>query len=210
MNSYCLIPSSALSPPGLFSPDSGGKDAMSVCPGLLSCFRCVRLCNPIDCSPPGSSVHGNSPGKNTEWVAMPSSRGSSPPRDRTRISYVSCIGRWVLYHERHVGTRKDTTEHTKSSEKLPSLLSHLPPRAPSPPLLVASFPRLSPHHSWSPGTCSRLPVSAYAVPAWDGLFPFPHQPAPSPLTARLTGHLPQSIPPFQIITRIMTDNILLG
>ena len=35
-----------------------------------------------------------------EWVAMPSSRGSSPPRDGTRISYVSCIGRWVLYHLR--------------------------------------------------------------------------------------------------------------
>ena len=33
-----------------------------------------------------------------EWVAMPSSRGSSWPRDRTHVSYVSCIGRWVLHH----------------------------------------------------------------------------------------------------------------
>ena len=33
-----------------------------------------------------------------EWVAVPSSRGSSPPRDQTHISYVSCIGRQVLYH----------------------------------------------------------------------------------------------------------------
>ena len=33
-----------------------------------------------------------------EWVAMPFSRGSSWPRDRTHISSVSCIGRWVLYH----------------------------------------------------------------------------------------------------------------
>ena len=33
-----------------------------------------------------------------EWVAMPSSRESSPPRDQTSISYISCIGRWVLYH----------------------------------------------------------------------------------------------------------------
>ena len=33
-----------------------------------------------------------------EWVAMPSSRGSSRPRGRTHISYVSCIDRWVLYH----------------------------------------------------------------------------------------------------------------
>ena len=33
-----------------------------------------------------------------EWVAMHSSRGSSRPRDGTRISYISCIGRRVLYH----------------------------------------------------------------------------------------------------------------
>ena len=33
-----------------------------------------------------------------EWVALPSSRGSSRPRDRTHVSYVSCIGRQVLYH----------------------------------------------------------------------------------------------------------------
>ena len=34
-----------------------------------------------------------------EWVARPSSRGSSRPRDRTRVSYVSCFSRWVLYHQ---------------------------------------------------------------------------------------------------------------
>ena len=41
----------------------------------------------------------DSPGKNivAEWVIMPSSRGSSRPKDRTHSSYVSCIGRWVLY-----------------------------------------------------------------------------------------------------------------
>ena len=33
-----------------------------------------------------------------EWVAMPSSRGSSQPRDQISISFVPCIGRWVLYH----------------------------------------------------------------------------------------------------------------
>ena len=33
-----------------------------------------------------------------EWLAMPSSRGSSPPRDWTRVSCVSCTGRWILYH----------------------------------------------------------------------------------------------------------------
>ena len=39
-----------------------------------------------------------------EWVAMLSSRGSSRPRDRTHVSYVSCIGRRVLYHARHLGS----------------------------------------------------------------------------------------------------------
>ena len=33
-----------------------------------------------------------------ECVAMPSSRGSSPPRDQTCVSSVSCVGRWILYH----------------------------------------------------------------------------------------------------------------
>ena len=49
---------------------------------------CVTLCNPMDCSPPGSSVHGILQARILEWVAMPFSRGSSWPRDRTHVSYV--------------------------------------------------------------------------------------------------------------------------
>ena len=45
---------------------------------------CLTLCDPMNCSPPGSSVYGDSPGKNTGVDAMPSSRGSSQPRDRTQ------------------------------------------------------------------------------------------------------------------------------
>ena len=48
---------------------------------VLSCFSPIRFCNLMDCSPPGSSVHGIFPGKNTGMVAMPSSRGYSSPRD---------------------------------------------------------------------------------------------------------------------------------
>ena len=44
----------------------------------------------MDRSPPGSSVHGVLQARILEWVAMPSSRESSQPRDRTRVSYVSC------------------------------------------------------------------------------------------------------------------------
>ena len=57
---------------------------------------CLTLCNPTDCSPPRSSVQGLLQARLLEWVAMPSSRGSSQPRDRTHISYVSSISRQVL------------------------------------------------------------------------------------------------------------------
>ena len=46
-----------------------------------------------------------------EWVAISSSRGSSQPRDRMPISYVSCIGRQVLYHLCHLGSPVFKQEH---------------------------------------------------------------------------------------------------
>ena len=59
---------------------------------------CLILCDPMDCSLPGSSVHGILQARTLEWVAVPS-RGSAQPKDQTRVSYVSCTGRWVLYHQ---------------------------------------------------------------------------------------------------------------
>ena len=59
---------------------------------------CPTLCNPTDCSPPGSSVRGILQARILEWVAISPSKGSSQPRDRTLVSHVSCIDRWVLYH----------------------------------------------------------------------------------------------------------------
>ena len=51
----------------------------------------LTLCDPMDCSPPGSSVHGIFQATLLEWAAISSSRGSSRPRDGTHISHVSCI-----------------------------------------------------------------------------------------------------------------------
>ena len=51
----------------------------------------------LDCSLPGSSVHWILQARVLMWVAM-FSRGSSRPRNQTCFSYVSCIGRCVLYH----------------------------------------------------------------------------------------------------------------
>ena len=59
---------------------------------------CLTVCGPIDYSLPGSSVHWILQARILEWVAMPSSRGSSQPRNETWISLISCIDRWVLYH----------------------------------------------------------------------------------------------------------------
>ena len=57
----------------------------------------LTLCGSMDCSPPGSSVHRILQARILEWVAMLSSRGSSPPRDQTHVSYISCIGKQVLH-----------------------------------------------------------------------------------------------------------------
>ena len=47
---------------------------------------CPTLCDPVDCSPPGSSVHGISQARILGWIALSSSRGSSRPGDHTRVS----------------------------------------------------------------------------------------------------------------------------
>ena len=52
----------------------------------------------MDCSPPGSSVHGISQARIPDWVAISFSRGYSLLRDRTRISCISCNGRRILYY----------------------------------------------------------------------------------------------------------------
>ena len=67
----------------------GGKDTAEVSRALDLCAKLLQssltLCNPMDYSPLGSSVHGDSPGKNTGVGSMPSSRGSS------HIPYISSV-----------------------------------------------------------------------------------------------------------------------
>ena len=72
-----------------------------VCVCVCVCVRarsCLTLPDPMNCSAPGSTVHGVVQARILEWVAISSSRGSSKPRDQTRISFISCVGRWILYH----------------------------------------------------------------------------------------------------------------
>ena len=67
-----------------------------------TCFpKCPTLCDPTDCGPPGSSVHGILQARILEWVAIPFSRGSSWPRDGTRVSHMQGD-----YHLSHQGSPK--------------------------------------------------------------------------------------------------------
>ena len=58
-----------------------------MCVKLLQ--SCLTVCNPVDCSPSGSSVHGILQARILEWVAVPSSKESSRPRDQTSISFIA-------------------------------------------------------------------------------------------------------------------------
>ena len=71
---------------------------------------CLTLCDPTDCSLPGSSIHGIFQARVLEWVAIPFSRGSSQPRDRTQVSHIA--GR--LYHLSHQGSPGSQNDDTKA------------------------------------------------------------------------------------------------
>ena len=66
-------------------PDQGTKIPQSENEVAQSC---PTLCDPMDCSLPGSSLHGILQARVLEWVAISFSRGSSQPRDRTRVSWI--------------------------------------------------------------------------------------------------------------------------
>ena len=89
--------------PTIFKLLTGLKDEC-VCSNIPFC---LTICSPMDCSPPGSSFHGVLQERILEWVAMLSSRESFPPRNRPKVSYVSCISRQVLDHSHCLGSPKD-------------------------------------------------------------------------------------------------------
>ena len=96
--------------------DSGNGHSMLQRSGL--CWSCPTLCDPTDCSPPGSSVHGIFHARVLEWVAISYSRGSSWPRDQARVSCVSWTGRWILYHSlSHLEAHKAPTLQEKLIKK---------------------------------------------------------------------------------------------
>ena len=75
----------------------GMKMLSCLCMRAKSVQSCPTLYSPMDYSLPGSSIHGIFQVRIVEWVAMPSSKGSSDPGIKP-MSQVSCISRWVLGH----------------------------------------------------------------------------------------------------------------
>ena len=70
------------------------------CIYMCVCVRSVTsssLNDPMDCSPPGSSVHGILRARILERVDIFYSWGSSQPRDHTRVSYISCTNRQIVH-----------------------------------------------------------------------------------------------------------------
>ena len=95
----------------VFHPEAVQKCRISV---FCMCAQLhLTLCNAMDCSPPGLPVHGIPQASILEWVAMPFSRGSSWPRDWTRVS---CIGRQIFYHWATWEALQDLRFPTKPAE----------------------------------------------------------------------------------------------
>ena len=133
---------------------------------------CPTFCDPVDCSPQGSSVHGILQTRMLEWVAVPSSRGSSPPRDWTHVSYVSCIGRQVLYHYCHLGSPRMSVSSVQFSHSVVS--DSLRPHG----LQQARLPCPSPTLRVYPNSCSlswwcHLTISSSVIPFSSCLQSFP-------------------------------------
>ena len=150
---------------------------MCVC--VCSVIQSVpTLWDPMDCNPPGSSVHGILQARALERVAMPSSRGSSGPRDWTWVFCISCISRRILYPLNHLGSSHvrlwllcwtiNVIEHFHQHRELPvpAQFYHEIPRITEHdlPLLCFSPLKLGPHWTDGPGRWARFCEVTEIVP----------------------------------------------
>ena len=111
---------------------------------VLVAQSCPTFCDPMDCHPPGSSVHGISQASILEWIAIPFFRGSSHPRNQSQVSCVA--GRFFIWATREAqiqspiplpcSSTRETSAHTSLSfsrqgtARVSALWSSLPPSSP--------------------------------------------------------------------------------
>ena len=122
---------------------------------------CPTLWDPMDRSPPGSSVHGILQARILEWVAMPSSRASSQPGDQTHVSCISCIGTCVLYHQYHPGSPRTLISALKSPASGLDPPAGLRLHGSCPPC-----PRGSAEVCWSLNSSLELSSFSWDAPSW--------------------------------------------
>ena len=79
-------------------------DSLPLCVRARSLQSCPTFCSPVGCSSQDSSVHGILQARMLQWVVMPSSRGSSPPKVQTRFCLRLLPCRRVLYPLSHLGS----------------------------------------------------------------------------------------------------------
>ena len=107
----------------LWKLEKARESILSLCVCVYVCSICVCvlshvwLCNPMDCSLPGSSVNGISQARILQQVGISYSRGSSWPRDRTCVSH---IGRRILYYWATWGAHSPLVPVQKNAAPPPS------------------------------------------------------------------------------------------
>ena len=126
---------------------------------VVQSLSCVQLfCDPVDCSPPGSSVHKISQARILKRVAISFFRGSSQPRDQTRVSW---IGRWILYHwaTREAHLILYTKRNLRLSHRFSPWVRKIPWRRKQQPTLVFLYRKSHGQRSLaghSPWACERV------------------------------------------------------
>ena len=160
---------------------------MYICLLYSSAPLCPTLHDPIDCSQPGSSVHGILQGKILKWVAISSTRGSSQPRDQTHISCVSCItGRfftwWAIREALYIfilpvepdsyQPRSISWARSDSEDTWPRHLQG-PQDSSGPPVPLTVLGLTSTSESWalSPEAATHLSQRRRKGLVWSGVFP---------------------------------------
>ena len=112
--------------PRMYIANKPSDDTNATGQGLFLFFSCWAVSDsfetPMDCSLPGSSVHGVLQARILRWIAIFFSRESSQPKNQTLVSYVSCVARQILYQwatwEAH--WQRNTDVKTKPIISLPS------------------------------------------------------------------------------------------
>ena len=102
---------------------------------VLVTQSCLTVCDPVDCSPPGSSVHGIFQAKILEWVAIPFSMVSSQPRDQTLLSYTG--SRFFTIWATREALYPPTAKSLQSCPTLCDPIDGSPPGFPVPGILQA-------------------------------------------------------------------------